>query len=174
MKRIRVAQNFYLDEFVDPYTYFTEDDHGLSLVDFRVIQLCQLLRSLYGSSISVNNWWSTAVKMNGDGKSNQEIVKYVEGSKLHKWSGYRSSRCTIGASKSAHKLGKAADPKGDEEAYLQIVKDNAALFYAFGLRRLEDIKITNGWLHMDIEERHHKKGFIRVINRTSHVYDIAA
>ena len=50
-KRKKVSKNFYLDEFVDPHTYFTKVDNGLSEVDHRLFKLAQELRDDYGSGI---------------------------------------------------------------------------------------------------------------------------
>ena len=72
--------------------------------------------------------------------------------------------CAIGASQSAHKQGRAADPKGDEKLYYKLVKDNAESFYKLGLRRLEDISITRGWLHVDTLERNTQPNSIRVVD----------
>lgn len=173
MERIKVAQNFYLDEFVDPRTYLTEPDNGLSKMNPIIFQLAQLLRSLFGKSININNWWGLYLQLKKEGKSTDQIIRLIENSKrVSKWSGYRPPECKIGAKKSEHRFGNAIDPKGDQNKLAEIVKANAALFYAFGLRRLENPDITPGWLHMDTSESKHIENEIRVINRTSHAYNI--
>jgi hypothetical protein len=171
--RIKVSENFYLDELVDPHTYLLSEDNGRSKMP-DVLPSLQLLRELKGSPIYVNNWWGTYVKMHLEGFGNFEIIEFIENSKLHKWSGYRPEHCPIGAKASAHKESKAVDPKGDEVELFNMVKDNANKFYKAGLKRLENPEITKGWLHMDSEERNGKDGFIRVINRRSHAFDIDA
>ena len=178
--RILVSENFYVDELVDPSTYLLSEDNGRSKVP-NILPCLQLLRTKKGSSISVNNWWATYVKMLLEGYGTFEIIEYIEsnsknhdGKNLHKWSGYRPPHCTIGAKASAHRLSKAVDPKGNQYDLAKIVVDNAAEFYELGLRRLENPKITNGWLHMDTEARNAKSGYIRVINLNSHAYDIEA
>lgn len=165
MNRIKVAQNFFLDEFVDPVTYFTEADHGLSKIDSALIDLAQLLRDEYDSPVYINRWWDYLPKdMNGFDpvKFLNEMIK----KKVPVWSGLRTLLCKIGAIKSAHRLGKAIDPKGDEKRFMQIVRDNAKKFYEKGLRRLEDISITNGWLHMDTHPLNCKPNSIRIIDLT--------
>lgn len=164
MSRIKVAKNFYLDEFIDPHTYFNTVDHGLSLMDPRVFEIVQLLRDHYGKPIYINNWWGYYSNYK-DKLPLEKIISNIEKSNLHKWSGWRSSRCKIGASSSAHKKGKAADPKGPQKTFFSIVKRNAERFYALGLRRLEDISITIGWLHMDTLERNTRPNSIRVVDR---------
>lgn len=165
IERKQVSKDFYLDEFIDPVTYFTDADNGLSKIDSSLIDCVQLLRDIYGSSISINGWWKhlPADMAVFDAAA---FLGVMEAKKVPVWSGLRTSLCKIGAPKSAHKLGKAIDPKGDEQAFFKIVKDNARQFYDLGLRRLEDISITNGWLHMDTEERNCKPNSIRVIDRT--------
>ena len=168
LNRIRVSKNFFLDELVDPHTYFTELDYGLSKLDFRIIHIVQRLRDKKGSSIFVNNWWQYLEKLKS--LNEVDVLKFLKWcnakSYVHIWRGYRSALCKIGASNSAHKKGFAADPKGDEKAMMQIVRDNAKEFYNLGLRRLEDISITKGWLHIDTWEHNTKPNSIRVVDRT--------
>lgn len=172
INRIRLTENFYLDEFVDPVTFFTMVDHGLSMIDMRVVKIVQLLRKYHGSSIGVNGWWKYYLQEPDENFNPEKFEDKMEKQKTPIWSGYRSDRCPIGAKLSAHKLKKAADPKGDEKAFFKIVCDHAQEFYDLGLRRIEDVEITNGWLHVDIEERGHVAGRIRVINLSDHVADI--
>ena len=171
MNRIKLNEYLCLDEIVDPFTYFTEPDNGLSKIDPNIPKIFKLLRELHGSPIKINQWWKHLPTDFKDFDAHI-FLKQCIAINCPVWSGYRSELCTIGASKSAHKLGKAIDPKGDEKALFKIVTDNAKAFYDLGLKRLEDIKITNGWLHMDTETRGFIKNKIRVIDRTSHVGDI--
>lgn len=171
MERIQVTTNFYLDEFVDPHTYFNRQDNGRGLIDHRLFAIAQQLRDYKGESISINNWWSRFLELEGIAPIHT-IIDQIENSNYHKWSGFRSARCRIGSSQSAHKLGQAIDPKGDQNELFKIVEDNAKVFYAMGLRRLEDPKITKGWLHMDTLERNTEPNKIRIVDLTSHVGDI--
>lgn len=165
MKRIKLSKSLHLDELIDPVTYFTELDNGLSKIDNSLIDIFQLLRDKYGKPIRINGWWkylpSDMTVFNP-----LDFLKLMEYNKVPVWSGYRSKFCLIGASKSAHKLGKAIDPKGDEKELYKIVKENAKLFYDLGVRRLEDISITNGWLHIDTLEINTKPNSIRVVDLT--------
>lgn len=167
MQRIAVSENFFLDEFIDPVTYFTQPDNGRSMIDSRLITLAQLLRNKYGKSIGINNWWKPFLeylKANPD-KTIIDFSNFYIRRGQFQWSGYRSPRCRIGTPASAHKKGKGIDPKGDEKEFLQIIEDNALEFYRAGLRRIEDISITNGWLHMDTEERNGLPNHINVVDR---------
>ncbi len=173
-ERIRVSQNFYLDEFVDPFTYLNESDNGLSKMDPRTFDLAQLLRTKKGSSISINNWWGMYLKLLAEGKTIKQIIRLIENSRaVNKWSGYRPPHCRIGAKASKHRKGEAIDPKGNQNELFKIVKASIKEFYRFGLRRLENPKITSGWLHMDISSSGHKAGFVRVVNLSSHAFDIS-
>ena len=175
MERIRISKNFYLDEFIDPYTYFNTWDNGLTLVDNRLFDIAQLLRNLYGRPIGINNWWAYYYE-NKDRLTIDDIIYNIEtrnylsvnkrSKKIYKWSGTRTDRTKIGSSRSAHRAFKAIDPKGNPKKYFNIVKDNAEAFYKLGLRRLEDISITSGWLHMDTLERNTKPDSIRVVDLT--------
>jgi len=170
-KRIKVSRNFYLDEFIDPHTYFSNDDHGLSLIDDRLFEIAQHLRVLYGKPISINNWWSYFQEHKNTAPIDELIEKIENNNSLNKWSGTRTNRTTIGAKASAHRILKkrkcqAIDPKGYEKQLFKIVKHHAEAFYKLGLRRLEDISITKGWLHMDTLERNTKPNSIRVVDRS--------
>lgn len=160
--RKKVSKHFFLDEFVDPHTYFNEDDNGLSKIDAKLFAIADLLREKLGKPLRINNWWSFYEKNVGKGEA--WIIKQIEISDLSKWSGYRSSRCKIGAKFSAHRQGKGIDPKGDEDIMFAIVKANAKEFYDLGLRRLEDPSITKGWLHCDTLELNTVKNTIRVVD----------
>ena len=165
MKRIKLTDNFFLDEFIDPLTYFTDIDNGFARIDLKIVKCVQLLRTKAGHPISINGWWKHLPEDMANFDPLEFLNEMIE-KRVPVWSGFRSLLCKIGASKSAHKLGKAVDPKGDEEEYFKIVEDNLEEFYKLGLRRLEDISITNGWLHMDTEKRNCKPNSIRVIDRT--------
>lgn len=172
-QRIRVTKNFYLDELVDPYTYFSDDDHGRGRLDDDAINCLQLLRDLCGHSLTVNNWWKTYVQMYMNGDDISSIIRNIENSRtLRKYSGFRPEHCKIGSKRSAHKIGKAFDIKGDESELFGVVEGNARKFYETGLKRLENPKLTRGWLHIDTEPRNHTPNKIRVINLRTHAFDI--
>jgi hypothetical protein len=163
MNRIKLNTNLFLDELVDPVTYFTEPDNGLNKIDPQLIDIFQLLRDKYGSSININGWWKH-LPVDLVVFDPVAFLELMQSKKVPVWSGYRSDLCKIGAKRSAHKLGKAIDPKGDEKKFMQIVRDNAQQFYDLGLRRLEDIKITKGWLHMDTLDQNTKPNSLRIVD----------
>jgi hypothetical protein len=174
MKRIQVRPNYYLDEFIDPHTYFNTPDHGRSLIDERIFDVAQTLRYLLGRPLGINNWWGL-YNYHKNRKSQAEIIEMIEESPNHyKWSGIRTERTNVGASRSAHRVipsngmkGLAIDPKGNQHELFAIVKKHAEVFYAMGVRRLEDPKITPGWLHLDLLEKNTRPNSIRVIDRIS-------
>jgi hypothetical protein len=168
MERIKVSENFFLDEFVDPHSYLTRSDNGRSLIDERIIDIAQKVRDFKGSGITINNWWNHIDKYQGEFKGDaMKFLKYCNDSSFIRcWSGFRSELCKIGASNSAHRKGFAIDMAGDQNEYYRIVKTNAKLFYSLGVRRLEDRRITNGWMHCDTWERNTQPNSIRVVDLT--------
>lgn len=175
MKRLKISNNFYLDELIDVHSFLMDPDNGFNKLDPVIIDCLQLLRVKLGKPINVNTWWPLYTQLVKEGKSNEQIIELIETSqKVSKFSGFRPAHCKIGAKHSAHKKGQAVDPKGNEMKLFRIVKNNAAEFYNMGLRRIENPSITPGWLHMDTNEKNHKPGFIRVINQRSHAFDIDA
>lgn len=164
MERIKVNTNFYLDEFIDPFTYFNTEYHGLSIIDNRLFDIAQLLRYHYMKPIYINNWWSYYLQKK-EVWSLDYIIERIEKKKnIHKWSGIRTQRSNVGSVLSAHRKFKAIDPKGNEIKLFKIVKENAKVFYDLGVRRLEDYRITPGWLHIDTSERNTKPKSIRVVD----------
>lgn len=177
MEQRSISTNFSLDEVIDSFTYLKESDNGLKYVDMNLIKCLQLLRDLAGHSVGVNRWWKVAMDWLAKGKTIDWVIDFVENSKMPDESGLRCSRSRTGGPGSQHRLqadGKfhAVDPKGDEWELFDIIRRNAKRFYHLGLRRLEDPRITDGWLHMDTGSANHKAGFIRVVDLDSHEFDI--
>lgn len=183
MDRIQITKNINLDELIDPRTYFFMPDNGRSLIKMKVVKCIQLFRDKVKKPVYLNTWWSYYIA-NRETKTLEEIIKHIETAKDKKgrpifrlWSGYRSPKCTIGAKASKHKKGEAGDLHVDGMTgaeMFKVVEDNAAEFYAMGVRRLEDAKDTPTWLHMDISESNHTPGYIRVIDPDEHIRDIKA
>lgn len=172
-KRLKVSENFYLDEFVDPHTYFNNEDHGMSLIDCRLFKMAQLIRDKHGKAVYINNWWKYYEFYKYECDIDQ-IIEDIESEKgLNKWSGIRTERCKEGTILSAHRTwkkglnkqpyGQAIDIKSNTISFYNIVIENIKDFYALGLRRLEDPDITGGWLHMDTLERYTIPNSIRVV-----------
>ena len=170
MERIALTKHLYLDEVIDPFTYFTEKDNGISKIDLKLTPIFELLRNLYDKPLPINNWWNYAIE-SGINKNSTEaellaFSDYIDDNRhIHQWSGYRSPKCKIGAKYSTHKLGQALDPKGNQLEMYKIVMKREKLFYKMGLREIEDPKITNGWLHISTSERYDNKKTIKIIGK---------
>jgi hypothetical protein len=145
-KRIKVTDNFFLDEFIDPLTY-NDLDNGLSKIDKRLFQIAQFIRIKTGKSVTINNWFTGG---------------------QFKESGLRRSNTTTGQPLSMHKIGKAIDLKiagWNGKMWRVFIEANAADLFALGVRRIEDDKLATTWLHIDLKE-HTLGKFIRVIDLT--------
>lgn len=183
MDRIQITANIYLDELIDPRTYFFRSDNGRALIKMKLIKCIQLFRSKVKKPVYLNNWWPYYMD-NRKTKSLEKIIRHIETATdkkgrplFRKWSGYRSPKCTIGAKESEHRKGGAGDLHVDGmtgEEMFKVVEDNAPEFYAMGLRRLEDYKDTASWIHMDVSESNHTPGFIRVVDPKKFIRNIPA
>lgn len=138
MRRIRVNDLFFLDEFLDRRSY----SNLLKLID-----IASFIRRNTNLPVIINN--------------------YNSGGSLG-FRGFRPIDCNIGASMSQHKYMNAIDiniGKMSPVEMFEYVKSNARDLYNLGLRRVEDISITPTWLHLDCKE--HNENAILVIDRTS-------
>lgn len=138
MNRIKVTDNFFLDELVPPEIYTARRGKAIELLDMRIVSALQFLREKaeekYGSDVSfvVNNW--------------------ATGGNFHE-SGRRLANTRTGAKWSQHKDGRALDPKPKGLTVSQLfdiakeherfLVDNALL------TTIENISFTKTWLHID-------------------------
>lgn len=137
MKRIKVSDNFYLDEFINPTTYNKFGYKSQRYIRPELIKIAQCIRSYTGLSCEINNW--------ANGGAYEE-------------SGLRDFTTSTGASYSAHKFGAAIDIKiGDLDSFemAKIIIDNYDdVFKPLGVTRIEDPEYTKGkyrsWLHIDV------------------------
>jgi hypothetical protein len=136
MKRIKVSENFSLDEFINPTTYKKFGYKSQRYIRPEVIRIAQTIRSFTGLSVTINNWAT------GGG---------------YKESGLRDFTTSTGASYSAHKFGAGADLKIGKltsHEMAKIVIDNWDMFKELGLTRIENPDFTKGknrdWLHFDV------------------------
>lgn len=88
MERIKVSENFYLDEFVGKSFYNKFGSKSIWFIDDRIIDIVQFIRTKTGKSITVNTWF------NGGRFSER---------------GLRDPNTSTGAKYSQHKFGKALD-----------------------------------------------------------------
>lgn len=137
MKRIKVSDNFYLDEFINPVTYRKFGAKSQRYIRPELIKIAQTIRSFTGLSCEINNWATGGA--------------YEE-------SGLRDFNTSTGASYSAHKFGAAIDIKiGDLDSFAmaKIITDNYEdIFKPLVVTRIEDPEFTQGkyrsWLHIDV------------------------
>lgn len=168
MERIPVSKYFFLDELVDPFTYFNEPDSGLSKIDKKLFAIADFFREKYGSPLIVNNWYFVYLARTAHGEKLNDIITYITKEKtIRDWSGLRTEKCTEGSPTSAHRLGKAIDFKSDPKKMDKILKSNIKELHTLGLRRVEDISITPNWFHIDTLAKNVGKNEIRIITKTS-------
>lgn len=74
-------------------------------------------------------------------------VNVLNGKRIHNWCGLRSPACTIGASKSTHKSGKALDLHCGDLQKLRKWLCLRAVMDGFG--RMENSLATPTWCHYD-------------------------
>ena len=132
MSRIKVSENFYLDEFIQPNIYKKFKAKSIWFLDIRLIRIAQLLRDITGRAVTINNW-------------------YTGGS--YKDSGLRMLSGGIGATYSQHRYGRAIDVKVEGltiSELLDVIVDNEQAFRNAGLTTIEDIKYTPTWMHLDV------------------------
>ena len=129
--RIKISDNFYLDEFVHPDVYNLYKESSIRFLDKRIIEVGQLLRTLVQKPIVINSWY------NGG---------------RYKSSGLRKLSSTVGASMSQHKFGRAIDVKVKgmtTKEVQEFILENEKEFMKAGLTRLESCKHTATWNHLD-------------------------
>ena len=146
MERIRLTNNFFLDELLPPELYQQFGHKARWFIRKEVVETLQLMRDRFGPVI-VNNW------SDGGRLSAQEFLALPEHERKHKFteSGLRLFSTTTGSPYSLHKYGCAADPKflkvPVEEVKSEIIK-NYHDFKQTGMTTME--AGTKGWIHFDI------------------------
>ena len=136
MKRIKVSDNFCLDEFINPTTYNKFGAKSQRYIRPELIRIAQTLREFTGLPITINNWATGGA---------------------YKESGLRDFNTSTGAGYSAHKFGAGMDLKIGKltsHEMAQIIIDNWDIFKELGLTRIENPDFTKGknrdWLHIDV------------------------
>lgn len=136
MERIKVSDNFYLDEFINPTTYNKFGSKSRRYIRPELIRIAQCIRSFTGLSCTINNWAAGGA---------------------YKESGLRDFNTSTGAGYSAHKFGAGMDLKiGELSSHdmAKIITDNyEEIFKELGVTRIENPNFTKGnrdWLHIDV------------------------
>ena len=128
------CKHFKIQELVSPIVYSQWGDKAWMFFDEDVLQDLDTIRETYGSPIIINNW-ATGLKQCGLRSNMDEMVK---------------SKKTLYLS--AHTMGKGFDlhcfyghnNKLWQHCYNLIKSKKLKAF-----KRLENIKNTNGWTHID-------------------------
>jgi len=135
MSRLKATTDFYVDELICPEVYkVLGATRSLTLISPKLINVVQGVRTLISSPITINNWY------NGG---------------RFEYSGLRPYNCPIGAKASYHKTGEAADLKFSTitpEIALELIEKHIDIFWALGLRAVENIAYTKTWLHVSVQE----------------------
>ena len=128
------CHHFSIKELVSPIVYDKWKEQAWMFFDENVLQDLDTIRKTYGSPIIINNW-ATGLKQCGLRSNMDEMVK---------------SKKTLYLS--AHTMGKGFDlhcayghnNKLWQHCYNLLKSKKLKTF-----KRLEDIKNTNGWTHVD-------------------------
>ena len=132
MNRIKVTDNFYLDELVPPEIYSARGSKSIELLDMRIVNGLQHLRELADVPFTINNWINK-------GRFDER--------------GLRLPGTRTGAKWSQHKYGRAIDidPVGISVSQLfDILKANEMFFIERQwITTVENIEFTKTWLHID-------------------------
>jgi hypothetical protein len=139
------TKHFNIKELVNPNIYKRYGDSSWKFLNPLILNAIDTLREGIGSPIIINDWqW---------GGNYQD-------------SGMREVDSSIGALYSMHKFGCAMDlkfPDSSVDVVYDYILDNEEYWYNTGVRRLENIKHTPTWLHIDCANTH-LNGKIHVFN----------
>ncbi len=129
------SKNFKIQELVSRRVYNKYGERAWQFIDEKLIITLDELREHFNKPITVNNWlWNGNLEQRGLRANKDDIV-------VKKKDYYLSQHC----------LGKAVDfnVKGmtSQEVYNEIVKNKDKFKY---LKRLENIKDTPTWVHIDV------------------------
>jgi hypothetical protein len=152
MSRIKVSENFFLDEFIDPVTYAELGAKSIDRISRKLIAIAQFIRTKTGKTIVINNW--------------------IAGGRF-KESGLRQADTKTGSKLSQHKIGQAIDLKQlnvSGKDWHKFVEENAKELFRLGVRRIECDKLAATWLHIDLKE--HNKQCIQVVDLTKVIKEI--
>ena len=131
--RIKVSDNFYLDEYVHPDIYKQFKGISIKYLNPKLIKLVQYLREAYGAPITINNWYNGGNFIN---------------------SGLRDYKNPLGKlNRSRHYYGLCADLKTKNIKSLQnyVYKNREFLRKNYGLTVIENFDYTKSWCHISVE-----------------------
>jgi len=128
---IHGSKYFDVREFVDSKTFAMLGARAEILIDPKIVRIVDNLREIAASPLYLNNWHT-----NGKRRA----------------CGYRAHWEKQGGDLSQHRCGRAADPRSltyTPKKLFEMVMDHRLDFFELGLTRIEDLKYTPTWLHLD-------------------------
>lgn len=133
MNRIKLTENFYLDEFIHPEIYKTFGSNSKLYLSPVLVDLVQAIRNKYGKPININTWFNGGIRRN----SGLRDYKNPLGGKLNR---------------SRHYYGLCVDMSCDNIKELQNhINDNLDYYHELGLRVVENFSHTPTWCHISVE-----------------------
>ena len=126
---MNMSKDFSLAEFVPPAIYEHFVDKSIWFIDPKIVQMAQFIRDRFGKPVTINN--------------------YLTGGN-YQYSAFRDSACTIGATNSQHRHGRAIDFRIQGMSPMEIRADiikNFDLYRPSGLTTIEGGTPT--WIHID-------------------------
>ena len=133
MVRKKISKDFYLDEYIHPVIYKRFGSNSKLYLSQNLVELVQEIRDLYGKPIFINTW--------------------IKGGAL-KNSGLRDYKNPLGGklNRSRHYYGLCADLHAKDIKELQAhLLEYQDVYFAKGLRVVEDYDYTPTWLHVSVE-----------------------
>lgn len=134
MSRIKLTDNFYLDEFIHPEIYKQFGSQSTKYISTKLVDLVQFIREDYGEAIFINTWFT------GGGLKNSGLRDYKNplGGKLNR---------------SRHYYGLCGDLHTKDIKRLQeyVYNNRYMLREKYGLTVIEDFKFTKTWCHISVE-----------------------
>lgn len=132
---------FILQELVDPVLFDEHGENCWALLDMNLVRDIDNIRHDFGVPITINDWH--------------------RGGRF-KESGLRRSDTTTGSPLSQHKLGKGFDLKVTKPSSASklhsFILNNQKKYPA--IRRMEDIRSTYGWVHVDSKQTKSKNLYV--------------
>ena len=138
IERIKITENFYLDEFFDKKTYMKYAKAGilwklLLKLDMSLIEGLQILRTMLGVPFTINNWY---------------YIDYLKGKETRReWSGFRPAGTPYWSENSMHSLCKAIDfvCSKDAEEVRKFIEANWKVLRGYFTRTEKGTT----WVHID-------------------------
>ncbi len=159
MERIKVAENFYLDEFIPRHLYvrYHHKPHILlNLILPEVFEIAQKLRDKYGP-MYINDWWGMDARMFYVAMKAKTVRNWsglrtpfwTDFDKIHSWKNFIIYHNKYYSEAASHSRGSVFDAKfKDHQNTDHIVEDLRLNHKVYGITELETG--TGTWVHTGI------------------------